>query len=347
MAATTVYIKSQIRDLSPACFALVMSTGIISIACHLLKLNVLSNVFFFLNIVQYAVLVLMLVLRIVFYTANFKKDLTTDLTGPGFLTLVAGSCVLGIQFNLLRHLFDVACILWFVAVVTWIIIVYTFLTVITIKQNKPALAQSLNGGWLLFTVSTQALAILGTQLLGHLPVDPGLHLFITLAAYFLGFFFYLLLISIVFFRLAFDPLSPAELTPPYWVMMGAAAISALSGATLIQAINKCHLYYDLLPVLKGLTLMMWIVASWWIPLLLILEIWRYCIKKFPVKYTAANWDTVFTLGMYTACTFNSAGALQSVFLTSISAVFIYVAVIVWLITFVLMAGKLVKEVGVS
>ena len=342
MTAVTGYIKEQIRDLSPVSFALVMSTGIISIACHLLQLNVLSNVFFYLNQLQYAVLVLMLVLRIAFYPANFKKDLITDITGPGFLTFVAGSCVLGIQFNVLKQLFTVACILWLIAVVAWLIIMYTFLTVITIKQNKPTLPQSLNGGWLLFTVSTQAIAILGTQLLGHISIEPALHLFITLAAFFLGLFFYLLLISIVFFRIAFDPLTPGELTPPYWVMMGAAAISALSGATLIQAINKSHLYYDLLPVLKGLTLMMWIVASWWIPLLFILELWRYCIKKFPFKYTAANWDTVFTLGMYTACTFNAAGALQSSFLTSISGIFIYVALIVWLITFVLMAKKLVQ-----
>jgi tellurite resistance protein TehA-like permease len=336
-------LKKQIQGLSPVYFALVMATGIVSIGCHFLELNVLSMVLFYLNQVQYVILLLMLLLRISLYFTDVKRDLTTDITGPGFLTFVAGSCVLGIQYCLLAKIFEPGLILWIVSLLGWLLIGYTFLTIITIKERKPSLPDSLNGGWLLFTVSTQGIAILGIQLIGHVAIPIALHLFITLAAFFLGLFFYLLLISIVFFRLAFDPLPAKAFTPPYWVMMGAAAISALSGATLVLAIPKTILFNDLVPVLKGLTLMLWVVASWWIPLLAIIEMWRYFYKKFPLRYSAANWDTVFTLGMYTVCTYQLSKALHSAFLSAIYDVFIDVALLVWLITFLLMLKHLIRQ----
>lgn len=337
-------LKSYIQGLSPVYFALVMATGIVSVGCHFLELNALSMVLFYLNQVQYLILLLMLLLRLTLYFTDVKRDLTTDITGPGFLTFVAGSCVLGIQYCLLAKLFELGLMLWMISLVGWLFIGYTFLTIITIKERKPSLPDSLNGGWLLFTVSTQGIAILGVQLIGHLAIPIALHLFITLAAFFLGLFFYLLLISLVFFRLAFDPLSAKEFTPPYWVMMGAAAISALSGAILVLTIPKYPFFSDLVPVVKGLTLMLWVVASWWIPLLAVVEIWRYFYKKFPLRYTAANWDTAFTLGMYTVCTFQLSNALHSYFLSAIYNVFIFISLLVWLITFLLMLKHLIKNV---
>jgi tellurite resistance protein TehA-like permease len=211
------------------------------------------------------------------------------------------------------------------------------------KPEKPSLEKGLNGGWLLLVVSTQSLSILGTQLSGHLPAPVQVTLFFTLAAYLLGVFFYLLLIPIIFFRLNFDPMEPQEFTPPYWVLMGAVAITTLSGATLIQTIGKTSVFTDMIPLLKGLSLFAWAVASWWIPLLIMLEIWRHFFKKVPLKYHANNWDTVFTLGMYTVCTFRISNVLQSSFLQQLPQVFIYLALITWLITFLAMISVSVKR----
>src|SRR3546814_19704896 len=45
---------------------------------------------------------------------------------------------------------------------------------------------------------------------------------------------YLWLMPLLFFRYTFLPMSAAELTPPYWINMGAVAISTLAGATLLD-----------------------------------------------------------------------------------------------------------------
>jgi tellurite resistance protein TehA-like permease len=330
------FIKKQTQDLPAVYFALVMATGIVSIACHLCKLDWISISFFYLNHINYGMLLLLLIARILLYPAALIGDLSDSSKGAGFLTFVAGSSMLGVQYCLLRQVYAPAVILWVVASIGWLLIIYSFLLIRITQSQKPDLENGLNGGWLLLVVSTQSLSILGTQLATHLFIPLNITLFFTLGLFLIGLFFYLLLIPIIFFRMTFDPMKPQEFTPPYWVLMGGAAITALSGATLIQTLDKAGDYTDWVSTLKSITLLSWIVASWWIPLLALLEVWRHFYKKIPFRYNPANWDTVFTIGMYTVCTFQLSKALQVPFLQILPQIFIYIALLVWLVTFISM-----------
>ncbi|MEO5741110.1 MAG: hypothetical protein ABIS29_10995, partial [Vicinamibacterales bacterium] len=66
---------------------------------------------------------------------------------------------------------------------------------------------------------------------------------------------YIWIISLIFYRYMFFPLDPAHLTPPYWINMGAMAISTLAGAGLVANSGRSPLLRDLLPFLKGFTLL--------------------------------------------------------------------------------------------
>ena len=83
------------KDLPPAYFALVMATGIVSIAAGDFHLPLLATALFVLNLVAYAVLAVLTVLRAVRYPRLFFGDMTDHRLGPGFFTAVAGSCILG------------------------------------------------------------------------------------------------------------------------------------------------------------------------------------------------------------------------------------------------------------
>ena len=61
-------------------------------------------------------------------------------------------------------------------------------------------------------------------------------------------------------------MSPSDLAPPYWINMGAVAISTLAGSLLVAAAPQSPLLTELLPFLKGLTLLFWATATWWIPM---------------------------------------------------------------------------------
>src|SRR5690242_1677187 len=82
-------------DLFPGYFALVMATGIISIACFLLGMKTIALVLLVVNIVAYVVLGLLLLIRLLFFFSRVKSDLGDHVRGPGFFTVVAGTCVLG------------------------------------------------------------------------------------------------------------------------------------------------------------------------------------------------------------------------------------------------------------
>jgi tellurite resistance protein TehA-like permease len=140
------------------------------------------------------------------------------------------------------------------------------------------------------------------------------------------------LIALIFYRIMFRPLTAADLTPPYWINMGAMAISTLAGVALVAAAGRSELLSGLLPFLKGLTLMFWATATWWLPLLLMLGVWRHGIKRFPLTYDHGYWGAVFPLGMYSVCTFRMAREFGLPFLIPLGEAFAWVALLAWSLT---------------
>src|SRR5690625_345769 len=197
------YLKTKAANLFPAYFALVMTSGALSIGTYLLEMVFISKILLYINVVAYVVLWFLTIIRLFNFFPNLVSDLTSHEKGPGFFTLVAGTCVFGSQIITVTGNVPIAIALWFLGIVLWLIVMYTFFTSVTIRFIKPNLAEGINGAWLIAAVATQSLSILGTLLSPYIVTGHEIVLFFTLCMYFLGCMLYLNIITLIFYRFTF------------------------------------------------------------------------------------------------------------------------------------------------
>jgi tellurite resistance protein TehA-like permease len=333
-----------LAELAPASFALVMATGIVSIAARLQGFHVLSSVLFALNVGAWVVLCALTAARLVRYPTRMLQDLRDHLRGPGFFTTVAGTAVLGSQFAIFEVSVRAAFLLAALSALLWFVLTYAIFAALTLKEDKPPLDKGINGGWLLAVVATQSLAVLGALLAQQLPQPWRMELnFFALSMWLWGGMLYIWMMSLIFYRYTFFRLAPDDLTPPYWINMGAMAISTLAGSLLIANAPDAPFLQGLLPFLRGFTVLYWATGTWWIPMLLVLGLWRYGVKRYPLRYNALYWGAVFPLGMYSAATHQMTRALQIDFLDAIAPVFLVVALAAWAAAFAGLVRQLLRQ----
>ncbi len=336
-------MTSGLATLHPAYFALVMATGIVSIACALVGLRPIGIALFWANAVFYIVLWMLTALRVLRFRARVVADLASHGRAVGFFTIVAGTCVLGAQMVVVVDAPRIAGALWVAGIVLWIAITYTVFTLLTVHEHKPSLPDGINGGWLVSVVAAQSVSVLGTLLAPRFGDHAPQILLFCLTMWLGGGMLYIWIISLIFYRYTFFDMHPSDLTPPYWVNMGAVAISTLAGALLVLAAPHSPVVRDMLPFVKGLTLMFWATATWWIPMLVILGVWRHVYRGFPLRYDPLYWGAVFPLGMYTVCTFRLAQAIDAPFLFAVPRAFVFVALAAWAITMIGLVRSLLRR----
>jgi tellurite resistance protein TehA-like permease len=289
-----------------------------------------SDALFAVNVVAYPLLLLVTVLRIV----QFWKDLWADLTNPrlvfSFFTIVAGTDVFGVGANL-RGFGTVALVLWLCALVLWLLLIYFSFGVLALSNSAQS-ADIIHGGWLNAIVGTQSLVILGTVIAPAFGSLSPTVLVLIHMLWGVGLGLYAIFIALFAHRIFFFQVEPDDITPILWVVMGAAAISTDAGSTLIETEAGMPFLDAMRPFVGGVSLLMWAWGTWWIPLLLLLGIWKHGICRLPLIYTPVLWSLVFPLGMYSVASFRLSLAADFAPLQSVAKTVMWVAFGAWIVT---------------
>ncbi|MGV3483698.1 MAG: tellurite resistance/C4-dicarboxylate transporter family protein [Planctomycetaceae bacterium] len=317
----------------PAIFASVMATGILALGAAALGVPAIGVTLTAINVALYSVLVSLTILRLCRYPREFRDDLLSHNRCVGFFTIVAATNVLGSQCLVILKLPLLATTLWFLGLFLWMVSTYGLFAVLTIKQQKPLLETGINGSWLVSVVAAQSVSVLGSGLSMHDGRGELTLMFFSLAMWFGGGMLYVCIIALIFYRYMFFKLQPCDLAPPYWINMGAMAISTLAGASITQAIETSPALHLIYPFSFGLTVLYWSTATWWIPMLVVLGFWRHAIGKLPVRYDPLYWGLVFPLGMYAMCTWRLSQMIPIQLLVGLAWTFFVLGLLAWVLAF--------------
>ncbi len=333
-------LRNGVKELAPGYFGLPMATGVIALASQALGHSSIGKFLFVVNHAEYGVLCLLLALRALLYPSALLADLSDHAKGAGFLTLVAATCLLGMQHLQFAQDHRAAAVLWSIALLAWAVFAYAFFILVSIRRHKPPLQLGINGSWLLLVVAVQALSILACANAGYMGLPLREALFAAMLFHLLGWIFYLVLIGIIFFRTAFAPLRPDEFEPSYWINMGAAAITTLAASMLVGAFQSSSPWPELVPMFKVLAAFAWVAGIWWIPIVFIVGLWKH--RYMPLRYQSGYWSLVFPLGMYTLCTWHLGHVFNVPIVHQVPHYFIWLVWGAWGAAYVGMARQTVR-----
>ena len=321
---------TAIRDLHPGYFAFVMATGIISTGTFLLGPSWLSGALLAAASIGLVVLSAALAIRL----AIFRSSVTADIQAPervfGFFTITAGIDVLGVRLGAAGHPLATA-ILAGLAAVVWLTLTYGVPASLLLTRERDSVLGGVNGSWLLWVVATQSLSVAASALVPAWPSQSGLLAPAAVGLWSVGLVLYLLLVSLILLRWLTVAMSPATLGPPYWILMGATAITVLAGARILNLPAALPVTRATAGFVEGFSFTLWAFGTWWIPLLIVLGLWRHARRHWPLSYEPTLWSVVFPLGMYSVATLSFGKVAHLSFMEPLGRFMLWVAVAAWVV----------------
>jgi tellurite resistance protein TehA-like permease len=274
--------------------------------------------------------------------ASYRSSVAADIRAPervfGFFTIVAGLDVLGLRLQAAGHPLATA-ILAGLAAVVWFVLTYGVPASLLAGERESVLG-GVNGTWLLRVVSTQSLSVAASALVPAWPSQSGLLAPAAVGLWSVGLVLYLLLVTLILLRWLTVAISPATLGPAYWILMGATAITVLAGARILGLPATLPVTRATAGFVEGFSFALWAFGTWWIPLLILLGLWRHVRRRWPLRYEPALWSAVFPLGMYSVATLSFGQVARLDFMEPLGRFMLWVAVAAWVVVAVAALARL-------
>ncbi len=287
--------------------AIVMGTGIVSVALFLDGHETLSRILLVIAAIVWVALGVVLADRVLRDRAHFRRESHS----PGALTGVAGTGVLGVRIVLLGGWDWAGIALLVIALVLWLVLLSPVLR----NWVVPTIGASF-----ILTVSTESIALLAAVL------APSEHarwlLDAALIPFVLGLVFYLFVVA----RFDFRQLAVGR--GDHWVSGGALAISTVVAGRITIAAKTLGMFRPDHGTFQNVALGLWVATILWLPVLVAAEM------LYPrLRYDVRRWSTVFPVGMYAACSFIVGKAATESGITGFARIWVWVAAVVWVVVF--------------
>lgn len=322
-----------------------MATGLISTGMHLDDYNALSTLLLALAAGFFVVLLILTGWRLLAHRDAVLKDFTDPGRGFGFFTLIAATNVLGVRLAMDGHQHITAALLVFAGVL-WLVLGYVIPgTAVLGAGHRPVVAGA-NGTWFIWVVASQSVAVSSASLEPVFSATRDLLAVVAVFSWSVGTFLYAAAGIFVAARMMLYELRPTDLIPPYWVAMGACAITVLAGARIVEMADA-PMVNAARGLIAGASVMFWAFATWLIPPLVAAGWWRHHTHRVPLAYESAWWSIIFPLGMYAVAGIYLGQADDLPIVGAIGSNELWVAFAAWTTVLVAMAVHLVRTILLS
>jgi tellurite resistance protein TehA-like permease len=338
-------VRGAVEGLAPGYFALVMGSGIISVGMRLQGFQILSTLLLVVTALAFAVLTALTLWRMLRYRSAIRDDFMDPRRGFGFFTFVAGTNVLGVRLAMDGR-FTATALLLAVAGTAWLVLGYVVpWTAVLGRSARPVVATA-NGTWFIWVVASQSVAVASATLEPMFQDWRDVLAVVAVFSWSVGIFLYAAAGVIVSLRMMLYDLRPEDLTPPYWVAMGACAITVLAGARIVE-MEDAPMVDVTRGLVAGVSVVFWAFATWLIPVLSAAGWWRHRTHRVPLAYDATLWSIVFPLGMYAVAGIYLGQANRLPLVRLIGGVELWFAFAAWLLTFVAMVVHVTRTVALA
>lgn len=333
-------LRRAARELPPAYFALVMATGINSIAMFRAHHATVSALLLAVAALALLILTVLTVWRAVAYRDRLLADLTNPRRMFGAFTLVAGFDVVAAR-SALGGRPQLAVVLLGVGILAWLTLSYSMPAIILVRRSEGPVLGDVDGTWFIAVVATQSVALGACALEPWWPHGARWIALLAVMLWSLGVVLYLSMATVLLVRLLLVEIGPDTITPPYWIVMGATSITVFAGARLLE-FPVTPILAASRSVLSGLSVVLWAFGTWLIPLLAGFGVWRHVILKVPLRYEPALWSICFPLGMYAVASGELGRTAHLPLVGDIGHVWAWVALSAWVVVFVAMLASLLR-----
>jgi tellurite resistance protein TehA-like permease len=282
------------------------------------------------------------VVRFVAFRAATADDFMDPRRAFGFFTFVAATNVLGVRLGM-QGWYAATAGLLVVAGLTWLVLGYVVPWTAVLGQQERPIVAAANGTWFIWVVASQSVAVAAATL--EPVAESGRRELALLAvmSWSVGVFLYAAVGILVSLRLMLYKFGPEDLTPPYWVSMGALAITVLAGARIVEMANA-PMVDATRGLIAGLAVVFWAFATWLIPVLVAAGWWRHIVRRVPLRYEATMWSIIFPLGMYAVAGIYLGEADRLPLVRMVGRLELWVAFSAWVVVFAAMAWHVTRTV---
>jgi tellurite resistance protein TehA-like permease len=318
--------QASFKNLSPANFAFVMSSGVLSIIFHKAGWVDLSWLFLIIGSIGYGVLISLFISRLFVLRRQVLQDFKDVQKMFKYLTFSAGSNALAVSCCLSGYN-SVGLILGVIGTLSTIVLTYTLFCTLFFHIQMPI--QAISPFWLLLAIACNSSGIVITTLFDNGMIASEMLLLLAFCFWTFGVFIYLIFMTLNIFRMLFFPFEGQDMDPCYWTCMGAAAIAVVDGSQFILVQNPSLFVNAVKPFMEGMVLFLWGWGTAWIPILCLMELWKAAYFKVPFHYQPSLWGMVFPLGMYTMATDLLRFSIHVDILQGVAKVFLWITFFMW------------------